>query len=252
MTKLLDRDPIWLMQRELFQVWDDFPSYTDAQLWTKVIGSTGTVSVANGQGGVLAIANAASGNDADYVHTTNKPFIFAQDQPLIAEARLQLVEANTNQANFFFGFCSLTSGYLQNANAGFSTSSASSALIFKLGGGSQWQTLSSVGTTQNITKANTLDINGNPSDGNYHTLRIEVQPISSTIAEVRYFVDGLQLRPVSPYQTTVMGIVDQLTYTSAVAMGICFGVLNGSASAETLSVDYAYGGQNRYATGIYH
>lgn len=248
---ILDID---LTQRRIFSIEDDFVTYVDTQTWTKALSTGGSAAAgASAYGGQLAIGSSAVANLDNYVRSTNKVFLFGQDQPIIAEARLQFTEANTNQAAVIFGLSSAIAaggGWLNSTGTGV-ISSFSGAAIFKKAGTSQWFTVSSLGASQTVTAVNTQDVNGNPSDGNWHTLRVEFQPLTASLAEVRYFVDGLQLRPATT-PTATMGIVDQLTFTSAAAMYAGVGLLNGSTSVETLNVDYVVASQIRYATGVSH
>lgn len=255
MAKLSPLD-VHIRQRQIAALFDDFFEYVDTQRWTKVLDGTNAGTVAAGgsaQGGQLVLTTSAGHtSNVAMVHTTNKPFLIAQDQPLIAEARLQFTEQNTNEANVVFGLSSVITGQggLFNADTGVS-SNFSGALIYKLGGTSQWNTISSIGAVQTITKVNTLDANGKASDGNWHTFRIEIQPITASLAEVRYFIDGLQLRS-TVVPTAVMGIVDQMTYTGAAAMAVVAGIESGATTAtnaEVLNVDYIDAEQVRYATG---
>lgn len=247
---------VYLRQRQIAAIFDDFWEYTDTQRWTKVLDGTNAGTVAAGttsQGGQLVLTTSATHtSNVAMTHTTNKGFKFTQDQPIIAECRLQFTEENTNEANVLFGLSSVITGAggLFNVDTGVS-SNFSGALIYKIGGTTNWNTISSVGTTQTITKVNTLDVYGNASDGNFHTLRIEVQPITSTLAEVRYFIDGLQVRS-TVVPTATFGIVDQMTYTGAVAMAVVVGICSGATTAtnaEVLNVDYIDVEQVRYATG---
>ena len=252
MAKLAKLD-IDLEQRRIFSIADDFIYYVDTQMWTKSLATGGSAAAsASGYGGTLSIGSGTTQYNDCYVHSTNKPFLFGQDQPLIAEARVKWTEASTNQAGFVFGVASVgtTGGNLLNSTGTGLVTSFSGAVIFKVPGTAQWQTCSSLSTTQTITKVNTQDPNGNPTDGNYHTLRVEFKPITSTLAEVTYFIDNQQLRGTTT-PTAVMGIVDQLTYTSAAAMYVVVGNQCGTTSAETLLVDYIVAEQIRYASGVY-
>lgn len=254
MAKLSPLD-VHIRQRQIAALFDDFMSYTDTQNWTKVLdgANAGTVAAgASAQGGQLVLStSAAHTSNVAMAHSTNKIFKFAQDQPIIAECRMQFTEANVNEANVLFGLSSVITGAagLFVVDAGVATS-FSGALIYKIGGQTSWNTISSQGAAQSITKVNTTDADGNAGDGNWHTFRIEVQPITSTLAEVRYFIDGLQVRS-TVVPTAAFGIVDQLTYTGAAAMAVVVGICSGAATAtnaEVLNVDYIDVEQVRYAT----
>lgn len=191
---------------------------------------------------------AAAANDEIYLVSRSSPFVIQQDQPILVEGRFQFAEASTNNAVVAFGLMSAVGALsIQDGTAGPKTS-FSGAVVWKRAGDTAWRTLSSVGSTQ---VANQAAADFTPSDGAWHTYRIEIRPIDGTTADVCYFVDGQQLRPSSA-AVAVFGIKDRITYTGALAMQCFVCVKNGSANAETLNVDYLGAAQQRYNTGLYH
>ncbi len=226
-TKLVEL-PIMIRDRRHFTVGDDFTEYTTGGRWTSVTTGSATIAAGDGPGGILTISAIDSTNNRDvYIKLTNQVFKFQSGAPLIAEARIQYTEANTNSCNIIFGFMdTVGANSLVDDGAGPKTS-YSGAVIFKVDGGvtgtPTWKTQSSLAAVQTTTLTST-GANGSA----YQTLRIECKPVSSTLLEVSYFVDGRPLKD-SVFNKVIKDIV---TYTGAVNMGLVLGLKNGSTSAE--------------------
>ncbi len=223
MTKLIDLLD-QLKHRRTFGFMDDFDSYTDGERWTEVLANSGTATVGDAAGGILALAasdNTAAANDESYVHSTSALFKFAANKPLLFEAAVQFTEANTDDANILVGLMDgIAAGALANSNAGPKTS-YSGMVFYKAGNTSVWSCQTSVGGTQNTTVTSKA-----AGGAAYQTLTGQWQPISATQAEAAFFIDGLL-------------VARQLfTFTGAVEMQLAVGVKNGGAHGEMLSVDY--------------
>ncbi|HVI05016.1 MAG TPA: hypothetical protein VM711_02855 [Sphingomicrobium sp.] len=222
--------------RRTMLLFDDFQEYisgaSNGSGWTSVLKSTGTAAVGDGFGGILTVTSAATLNDDNYVKGSHQIFGFAQNKPFMAECYLQYSEANTNKANVVFGFMSGVAAGAMQDTTGEPKTSFSGAVIYKVPGGTQWKTASSVGTTQTVNQSDTT-----AGGSAYTRLLIQVLPVSSTLAEVTYFVDGVQLKTSGgrPGQTKIK---DQLTYTGSLAFSIFFGIKPGSGTGEVLNVDY--------------
>lgn len=219
--------------RRTMGVWDDFLWYTSGQLWTTIKDTSVAVAGGDGVGGILTITGDTTLNDEGYVAMTNQLFKYQANTSMIAEAYIQYAEANTNEAIVGFGFMSGVAGDALVDTTGEPKSSFSGALIYKVAGTTVWKTCSSIGSTQ------TKNVSDTTAGGtNYQRLLIEIVPVSSTIAEVTYYVDGVQLKTAGgrPGQTKIK---DEVTYTGAVAMGLFVGLKQGAATnAETLNIDY--------------
>lgn len=227
---------------------DDFASYTDGQLWTKVVGGSASVAVNDGQGGILTLSCIDSTQDREaYVKHTTQLFKFVANNPIVVEAYLQYTEQGTNQASVAFGLMSSV-GALSIQNASGSNepkTSFSGAVIYKVPGGTVWKTCSSLGTTQTKSTSDTT-----AGGASYQRLMIVVEPVSSTLAEITYYVDGNQLKTATGRPGTAK-IKDQLTYTGAVAMQLFVCMKNGDTNAQTLNVDYmAWEHTTRLFTGF--
>jgi len=230
MTKLIDL-PDALKLRRQFGIFDEFDTYVSTERWTTTTDAGGTASVSGaGVGGILAVVTDADDNDETYVETTAELFKFAADKPLLFEARVQFAEAATDAANILIGLMDAPGADSLVDNGSGPKASYSGAVLFKVDSGTVWQAESSIGSSQTTTlldASGSLDGSAKTAGGaTYQTLRIEFQPITSTDGEVRFFID----------ETLV--VKHSLTFTSATEMAIVLGAKAGSATAETLNIDY--------------
>lgn len=223
-----------LLKRRTNGRFDDFNDYSSGGYWTSTLNGSATAAVGNGLGGVLVMSAVDStANRELYVANTNSIFLLQANSPIYVETGIQYAEANVNQAMVMFGVMNAVgNGSIVNTT-GAPKSSFSGAVIYKVPGSTVWQTCSSVGSTQNLS-VSTATAGGSA----YHRLGIQINPVSSTIAEVSYFLDDVQLLTSTgrPGQNLIQ---DQLTYTGAVAMQMFVGLKNGSTSPEQLNIDYA-------------
>jgi hypothetical protein len=224
MTKLVDLLD-QLKYRRTFGYMDDFDYFVAGQRWNDVETGTGRTSVVPAVGGVLAMLPSTGTpaiNDAMYLASTGVVFGFLPNQPIVFEALVQFTEANVNDANLIVGLSDTgdPTTSLINGSGGPATS-YTGMVFFKQGGTNVWGCQSSVGTTQATTVTTT------PAGGpNAQTLTGQFEPINSTQAEARFFIDGLL-------------VAKQLfTFTTGELMRVLLGVKNGGAYAEELDVDY--------------
>jgi hypothetical protein len=219
-----------LAKRRTMKLWNDFLWYSSGGEFASTLGGAASAAVGSGLGGLLTISTIDSTlNREAYVATTMSLFAYSANFPFMGEAYLQYAEANTNKANIAFGFMSGVGAASMLDNTGEPKTSFSGAVIYKVPGGTNWKTCSSIGTTQTVSQSDTL-----AGGSAFVRLQIVVEPISSTIAEVTYYVDGVQLK-VANSRTPIK---DQVTYTGAVAMQEFVCVKNGSTTPEILTVDY--------------
>jgi hypothetical protein len=236
--KLLE---LWdeLRNRREFFIFDDFLWYISPHLWTSLTEDSGTVSVtASGVGGLLALVTGSTIDDEVALATTNKPFLFAAEKPLLFETRCQLTEASTNKAEPMIGFCSALNiaDAMQDALAG-PLASFSGAVLYKTGGSLNWSFRVSIGTTkQDIATSHPVGTT------DYHTYRIEIREGSqgTALLEAVPFLDGQQMLAVDGKPIKL-----SFAYTSAAAMQAGAYLKAGAAVAETLNVDYITAGQLR-------
>lgn len=231
-----------------FGVFSDFHEFVTGDLLTSLVADASTsAAVTDAAGGVIALGTAATDNNEAAVKTTKEVFLFAANKPIVAECRLKYAEANTDDANVFFGLAdALGANMLVDDGAGPKTS-FSGCGFYKVDGGTRWQVVSSVGTTQ--TKTDTAHTAGGSS---YQTLRVEVHPnADGTTADVIFSIDTAggqnlsQCRYQDDSNVRLNTIRHTITLSGATEMQLGAYVKAGGANAETLNVDYIAGYQAR-------
>lgn len=222
--------PDGLEKRHEFGFFDDFEWFVTAHRWTSLASDSGaSVAHSDAPGGKVVITTGGTDNNEATVYTTTEPFLMAAAKSFLAEARLQYSEANTDDANVCFGFANAIGANLLVDDGAGPKSSFSGALIYKLDGGTVWRCRCSVGTGYIDSISNTT-AGGSAAQ----VLRIEITAVDSTVAEVTYFVDGVQLRD----STSLQPIKHRLTYTSATDMNLGVYAKAGGANSEVVTVDY--------------
>lgn len=218
--------------RRQFGFFDDFEWYISPHRWTSTLTDSGSATITTDPCGVLAVApsdGTVADNDEGYVLTTNSPFKFQNEKPLLGASRLQFTEANADDANVMFGFMNAVAANAIVDDGAGPKASFSGAVIYKVDGGTVWRCRSSVGTGY-IDSISTTTAGG----ASYQDLRIEGTPVNSTQIELTYFVNNAVLLD----STWNKPIKHLLTYTGAAAMMLFSGVKNGGANLETLNIDY--------------
>lgn len=238
MPKLLTLPDDFLLGRRIFGFFDDFFHFVTADLWTSLAADSGaSVAVGDAAGGIVVLTTGGTNNNEAYLKNTKEIFKFAEDKPILFEARIQYAEANTDDANVCLGLMDAVGADSILDDGGGPKASYSGAVFFKVDGGTRWNVESSLAGTQTTTElsaTNSLDKLAKTAGGSsYQTFRIEVLPINSTEAEVSFYIDGVLVAKHS------------LTYTSATEMMAFVGVKAGGANSEVVSVDYAAGYQLR-------
>jgi len=238
MTKLIALPDIALLGRRQHGFFEEFSHLSSGDLWTDTSGDSGAGwSAGDAVGGVAVGVTGATDNNEAYLHSTAAQFKIANDKPLIAEAYLQFTEANTDDANVFFGLADSIGANTLTDDGGGMKSSFSGAAIYKVDGGSNWNAIYSDGATQTIvelTAANAYDGVAKAAGGAaYQRLRIELDPRNAAV-DVKFFIDGSLVYKMSGK-----------TIASAVVMEAGFGVKAGGANEETLNVDYVMAYQLR-------
>jgi hypothetical protein len=213
------QDPSFGLIRE-----DHFTHFTTAhEGWTSVLTDSGTATIAAATsaylGGCVAIVASDEtivNNDEAYIGLANKSFILAAGKDLWFEAAVKFTEASTNVANIIAGLASTYAAEtLQNDGVG-PPDNYDGIVFFKVDGGTVWQAESSATTTQQTSSSV-----GTRVSGSWTRLGFKV----SGVTKIDFYVNGAL---VTTHATTL----------PTAAMGIIFGVKNGSASTETLYVDY--------------
>ena len=215
------------VQHQVFDDFDTLNTVASTGLWQTVKGTGGTVALQDAANGWINVPTAASANDYQLLATQKKTFKFAAGKPLYFEAQISCTEAATNQANLVFGVSSITTtGILQTASGGPPTT-FDGALLWKQGGTSKWQFTSSAGTAQ-VANTNVAAF----ASATTYRIGFSFDPGDGTLGYLTPFING-----VAPLNGPVIQS-HRITYGSTGALYGVLGVNAGSASAETLSVDY--------------
>jgi len=219
---------------------EDFDHFVDGDRWTMVDADSGAsvAEDADGVGGVVLLTTGATDNNEAVLATSNELFKFASDKPLVAEARVQYAESNTDDANVLFGVMdAIGANSLQDGGAG-PKASYSGAVFFKADGDTVWSVESSLAgaqTTTQLTATNSLDGAAKTAGGSsYQTLRIEVQPLAGSVADIMFYIDEI-----------LVAKHKGVSITSATEMMVGVAAKAGSANSEVVSVDYISAYQKR-------
>lgn len=207
-------------------------------VWNPIKGTGGVIAVASTAGGWLNIPTAAAATNDYQIFASQAAFYtLLANKPLWFEVGLSVTEANTNTSSWYAGFGSTTTtGFLQNSGA--PPASYSGAMFWKAQGAMalSWQT--SNATTQNTT-ATTLAV----TSGTQYMLGMYINPNDGVTALVTPYISSysrtapLLTNLVSPALGNAPTL--NLTIASLASMFFQFGVRTASASAETISVDFA-------------
>ena len=231
---------VFLYAKDTHHVFDDFNHMVTADTWTSVLTDSGTATVGDAAGGILALAcsdGTVADNDEAYIRTTAELFLVADNKPLRFEARMQYTEANTDDANVFCGFMSaIAANALVDDGAGMRTT-GNYFVFFKVDGGTTWQVRS-----RNSTETETNDTGVTAGGASYQKFRISIDNEGSgTNVQAKFFIDDVQCVDA----TTNRPIVHTIAVASSTEMQAGAGAKNGGANLETLNIDYMYGAQKR-------
>lgn len=231
--------PEALRDADQYGFYDDFEWFVTAHRFTSVITDLGSASVGDSAGGILALVasdGAVADNDETYIRSTAEIFKFGVERVIFGECRLQYTEANTDDANVFFGFADAIAADTLVDNGAGMKASFSGACIYKVDGGTVWRVVTSNGATQTISTS-TRTAGG----ASYQTLRIVMKEVDGTNMEVTFYVDNLPLVDA----TSRRPIKHNVAIASATEMHVGAGVKNGFTNLETLNIDYIAAYQTR-------
>jgi len=238
-TTILDLPQSVQDLRHRFAIEDDFTGgLLDAVKWTDTSPDSGaTVAGSDAAGGAAVLTTGATDNNEAYLLSKQEVFLFAANKPLKVACRLKFTEANTDDANVAFGLANAVgANTIVDDGAGLKTNFSGVAIV-KVDGGTRWKVMSSLATTQEIVDLTAIlsydKLAKTAGGGVYQILEIDWQPISGTVGEARFFIDGVHVYTLS------------FTFTSATEMNLFVGVKAGGANSEVVTVDYLYGVQQR-------
>lgn len=245
MDELQNRRTAWLF--------DEFWSYTSGQLWTSTLtgaATAPTVTNPNTNGGAISLGNVSTNaNSSAVVQTTIKPFTFASNRSLIAEAQIQYTEANSTNAGVFFGFGSAIGATFLADTTGAPVVTGSAAGIYKQAGDTLWRAFVNVNGVQ-VNSGATIESSQPSPSTTFQILRVQVDLVGANI-EATFFVgqretpgaDAVFPAGLQQLREAASGfnkpIKLRISSASAVAMSLGMILKQFSATSETLVVDYA-------------
>ena len=206
-----------------FQFFDDFYTY-DATATVgdyAAVSDGGTVVQTDAAGGVLSVPTGGTDNNETYISSMAEVFVFNTTKKLWFEAKINLTEANTDDANIIVGLSDTVAANSLLDNGAGPMASYDGAVWFKVDGGTVWQfETSNAGTQVTTASAGTFT--------------------SATDYRLGFtydYQDGVTGRVV-PYLDGVAGAGHDITISGLQEMHILFGAKAGGGNAETLLVDY--------------
>ena len=192
---------------------------------TEDAGKTGTDAMQDMRGGVWKLFCGGTNNEETYLHTIGESWILTAGHSLWFEARVAVVEASTNEANFWIGLTDVeAANQIADTNAGpigtyfgvgfFKTGGALTTVGFE----------TSNGTTQSTSTSQWTVVSS--AFRNYGCW-IKTESTSDTVAVCTPYVDG------------VAGTAHNITLASLAEMEFVVGLKTGSTDAEdALLIDY--------------
>lgn len=216
-----------------FRVEDDFPYYTDADLWTKAEVGTGTVGH-QGPGRSNIQLFSTADNDAGVLATTNELFKFVANKNIVGRAlNVNITRPGTNNDGFAFGFAdAMAATLVADDGAGIVIVNEGATLDF-IESETVWNLTTEMDGTQTRT-ASTTSVSGTQD------LELLVTWMSSTEFQVRGKVDGVLLRDSNNIEICH-------TITLGTATDMDFGAVYKGHHADdgTCLIDHLYAAQVR-------
>lgn len=179
-----------------------FLTATSTDKYTVVTAVDGTVLQIDSAPGGVAIKSAvasASGNEDCYLVREAEAFKLADDKPLYFKAIVQATEDDVNQNNLFVGLTDGAAANLLVDNGAGPKTSGNTLCFFKVDGGLNWHVYGRDDADSDVfsvelTAANSLDKKAHIGSGaNKQMLEIEFLPKSSTLADVVFYIDGVEV-----------------------------------------------------------
>lgn len=225
--------------RNQMEIYDDFLAFNTGDLWTDTSGDAGaSVAGSDAAGGIAVVTTGGTDNNEAYLLSTKELFLIAASKPIYGETALQYAEANTDDANVFFGFMNAVGADSILDDGAGPKASFSGAVIYKVDGGTVWKFATSIGTTNTISTSTTT-----AGGSAYQRLAIKIVPNSSTTALAYPIVDGQQLQDSNGNL-----IVHSITFSGATEMNLFVGAKAGGANSEVVNVDWLAGVQKKTIT----
>lgn len=178
-------------------------------------------SINDRHGGWASLPCDVNDNDEFYAASIGESWLFQASKPIWFEAKVELTEANTDDANIIVGLSDANGANTLLDNGAGPPASYSGAVFFKVDGTLAWQFETSNAGTQ-VTNATV---------GAY---------ASGTAARVGFVFDPADgtTGSITPYFNGVEGTAHAITLASLTEMNLVIGLKAGGANAEALKVDW--------------
>jgi len=248
MTKLVDLPAHVHKDKLTFGLFDDFFEYVTADVWTLVTTTDGVATLGTTVGGEIAIKSAANdgadtGDKTGMIVSTAKPFFFAANKPIAFGARVKIGSTPTaGDHQFFAGVSNVITDGLITVNGGGMIGTNDCVGFYAKEGSTIDEQMYAI--FQNDTVADSITLNAATSlDGvgytattTYKLLEFVWLPVTSSVADVMYYIDGVQVARST-----------NVTYTTTTAtMSIVLAAMSGAGTTlETITCDYVYCYQTR-------
>lgn len=226
------RAPQLMLRPDCYFIEDDFWADQSDTFWIDTVTDAGTVTVGDAVKGIMALVasdGTVADNDEAYVGCANEVFKVAASKPLYGCGLIQFTEANTDDANVFFGFASaLSAANFLVDNGGGMRTTGDVIGVYKIDGGTKWIAITQINGVATTTTSTTT-----AGGTSYQKVEVEVVDHDGTYFSATFKVDNAYLTDTNGYV-----IRHLVAYASATEMVVGAGVKNGGANLETLNVDY--------------
>lgn len=187
--KLVKLNEALLQYEDQYGFYDHFPYYVDADLWTKAVAGTGTVTHEGSAGRSAMKLFCTAANDAAVLATTNEIFKLRAGKSMVGEGILIFTDVNTDDGHVGFGFADALAATTMADTTGAITAT-DAVMIYKLPDTAVWRFHTEINGTAATASVSTTTAGGSANQ----ILRIEIEPRNSTTLVARPFVDGVPLR----------------------------------------------------------
>ena len=234
--------PSFLEHKDCFGIASDFHNFATGQEgWTSLVVDGGTsAAVSDARGGILTLTTGATDNNEVMVRSTTELFLPTAGRPAFCRARINLTQANTDDANFFFGFASAAGANLLVDDGADPRTSGSIFGIYCSDGDTVLHAYTRNGSTSTDTATT---VSNTDASGVYREWELHICEFSTTHCVVVFLVDGYELRDDTTYANV---IEHRVAYASLTEMHFVAGYCKaGSANSETPLIDWAVAAQTR-------
>lgn len=228
------RWPIELMNvREQYGVFSDFVDDQSDLFFVDTITDTGSALVGDAVGGIMVLTpsdGTVADNDEVYLASANEIFKYAAGKPFYGECLLQFTETAAGVYNAAFGFANAVAANMLVDDGGGPRASGSTAVIYKVDGGTVWR----CATRNNGVVTDTISTT-TAGGSAYQKLSIECVDFTSTQMKVLFKVNDIPLKD----STYGLEIIHTVTVASSTEMQVFAGAKLGAATNnDVLNLDY--------------